>query len=49
MEKTDPTMYAQSACMLKLKLAQYHEVAAFIQFGSNLEAATQYLLNRGDG
>ncbi len=32
---------------LKLELAQYHEVAAFAQFGSDLDVATQYLLNRG--
>jgi F-type H+-transporting ATPase subunit alpha len=32
---------------LKLKLAQYREVAAFAQFGSDLDAATQSLLNRG--
>jgi len=32
---------------LKLELAQYHEVAAFAQFGSDLDAVTQYLLNRG--
>ncbi|XBH92089.1 hypothetical protein VPH35_083300 [Triticum aestivum] len=31
----------------KLELAQYHEVAAFAQFGSDLDAATQALLNRG--
>uniref|UniRef100_M8C086 ATP synthase subunit alpha, mitochondrial n=1 Tax=Aegilops tauschii TaxID=37682 RepID=M8C086_AEGTA len=31
----------------KLALAQYHEVAAFAQFGSDLDAATQALLNRG--
>ncbi|CAF1826986.1 unnamed protein product [Brassica napus] len=31
----------------KLELAQYREVAAFAQFGSNLDAATQALLNRG--
>jgi F-type H+-transporting ATPase subunit alpha len=28
-------------------LAQYREVVAFAQFGSNLDAATQALLNRG--
>jgi F-type H+-transporting ATPase subunit alpha len=28
-------------------LAQYREVAAFAQFGSDLDVATQYLLNRG--
>ena len=37
----------QVAATLKLELAQYREVAAFAQFGSDLDAATQYLLNRG--
>ncbi|MFP4568419.1 F0F1 ATP synthase subunit alpha [Rhodosalinus sp.] len=32
---------------LKLELAQYREMAAFAQFGSDLDAATQRLLNRG--
>jgi F0F1-type ATP synthase alpha subunit len=32
---------------LKLELAQYREVAAFAQFGSDLDVATQQLLNRG--
>lgn len=32
---------------MKLELAQYREVAAFAQFGSDLDAATQRLLNRG--
>lgn len=32
---------------LKLELAQYREVAAFAQFGSDLDPATQRLLNRG--
>jgi len=32
---------------LKLDLAQYREVAAFAQFGSDLDAATQKQLNRG--
>jgi len=32
---------------LKLELAQYREVAAFAQFGSDLDPATQFLLNRG--
>ena len=32
---------------MKLELAQYREVAAFAQFGSDLDAATQSLLNRG--
>jgi len=37
----------QVAGTLKLELAQYREVAAFAQFGSDLDASTQYLLNRG--
>ena len=37
----------QVAGTLKLELAQYREVEAFAQFGSDLDAATQYLLNRG--
>jgi F-type H+-transporting ATPase subunit alpha len=37
----------QVAGTLKLDLAQYREVAAFAQFGSDLDAATQHLLNRG--
>jgi len=37
----------QVAGTLKLELAQYREVAAFAQFGSDLDAATQALLNRG--
>jgi len=37
----------QVAGTLKLELAQYREVAAFAQFGSDLDAATQNLLNRG--
>ncbi len=32
---------------VKLELAQYREMAAFAQFGSDLDAATQALLNRG--
>ena len=32
---------------LKLELAQYREMAAFAQFGSDLDASTQRLLNRG--
>lgn len=32
---------------LKLYLAQYREVAAFAQFGSDLDASTRYLLARG--
>jgi F-type H+-transporting ATPase subunit alpha len=44
---------AQTAAMksvagsIKLELAQYREMAAFAQFGSDLDAATQRLLNRG--
>merc|ERR1719208_686423 len=37
----------QVAVKMKLELAQYREVAAFAQFGSDLDAATQSLLNRG--
>jgi len=33
---------------VKLELAQYREMAAFAQFGSDLDAATQRLLNRGE-
>ncbi|MBT3465760.1 MAG: F0F1 ATP synthase subunit alpha [Ascidiaceihabitans sp.] len=32
---------------VKLSLAQYREMAAFAQFGSDLDAATQQMLNRG--
>jgi len=32
---------------IKLELAQYREMAAFAQFGSDLDASTQILLNRG--
>jgi len=32
---------------IKLELAQYREMAAFAQFGSDLDAITQKLLNRG--
>ena len=32
---------------MKLELAQYREVAAFAQFGSDLDQATQNLLRRG--
>jgi len=38
----------QVAGSMKLELAQYREVAAFAQFGSDLDAATQSLLNRGE-
>merc|ERR1711881_656709 len=37
----------QVAGTMKLDLAQYREVAAFAQFGSDMDAATQGLLNRG--
>ncbi|MCI0613287.1 F0F1 ATP synthase subunit alpha, partial [bacterium] len=37
----------QSAGMLRLELAQYRELAAFSQFGSDLDAATQKQLARG--
>ena len=38
----------QVAGSLKLELAQYREVAAFAQFGSDLDVATQQQLNRGE-
>jgi len=38
----------QVAGSMKLELAQYREVAAFAQFGSDLDAATQQQLNRGE-
>jgi F-type H+-transporting ATPase subunit alpha len=37
----------QVAGTLKLELAQYRELAAFSQFGSDLDKATQNQLNRG--
>jgi F-type H+-transporting ATPase subunit alpha len=37
----------QVAGSLKLELAQYRELAAFAQFGSDLDKATQNQLNRG--
>jgi F-type H+-transporting ATPase subunit alpha len=37
----------QVAGTLRLDLAQYRELAAFAQFGSDLDATTQRLLNRG--
>lgn len=40
-------VFVQVAGSMKLELAQYREVAAFAQFGSDLDAATQQLLNRG--
>lgn len=38
----------QVAGSIKLELAQYREMAAFAQFGSDLDAATQKLLGRGE-
>merc|ERR1711890_33389 len=38
----------QVAGSLKLFLAQYREVAAFAQFGSDLDAATKQTFNRGE-
>jgi F-type H+-transporting ATPase subunit alpha len=38
---------ASVAGPVKLSLAQYREMAAFAQFGSDLDAATQRLLARG--
>jgi proton translocating ATP synthase F1 alpha subunit len=38
----------QVAGSMKLELAQYREVAAFAQFGSDLDASTQQQLNRGE-
>ena len=37
----------QVAGSIKLELAQYREMEAFAQFGSDLDVATQQLLNRG--
>merc|ERR1712071_355792 len=37
----------QVAGSMKLELAQYREVAAFAQFGSDLDASTQQQLSRG--
>ena len=41
------TAMKQVAGSIKLELAQYREMAAFAQFGSDLDAATQKLLERG--
>ncbi|NOX83590.1 MAG: F0F1 ATP synthase subunit alpha [Alphaproteobacteria bacterium] len=38
----------QVAGKIKGELAQYRELAAFSQFGSDLDASTQAILNRGD-
>ena len=40
-------IYKSVAGSLKLYLAQYRELAAFAQFGSDLDASTRYTLNRG--
>ena len=40
-------IYKAVAGSLKLYLAQYRELAAFAQFGSDLDASTRYTLNRG--
>ena len=37
----------KGAGSIKLELAQYREMAAFAQFGSDLDVSTQKLLNRG--
>jgi F-type H+-transporting ATPase subunit alpha len=38
----------QVAGSLRLNLAQYREMAAFAQFGSDLDASTQQMLSRGE-
>jgi len=43
-----PKAMKQIAATMKLELAQYREVAAFAQFGSDLDAATQALLRWGE-
>ena len=40
-------MARQVAGSMKLELAQFRELAAFAQFGSDLDKATQAQLNRG--
>lgn len=40
-------LYKSVSGSLKLSLAQYRELAAFAQFGSDLDAATRATLNRG--
>merc|ERR1712168_1459104 len=47
LERAAKVSDAMGAGSMKLELAQYREVAAFAQFGSDLDAATQQLLNRG--
>jgi F-type H+-transporting ATPase subunit alpha len=44
---SDSKIMKKFAGSLKLYLAQYREVAAFAQFGSDLDAATRFLLSRG--
>ncbi|MEO6458244.1 MAG: F0F1 ATP synthase subunit alpha [Chloroflexia bacterium] len=39
--------YRQVACRLKLDMAQFRELAAFAQFGSDLDKATKAQLDRG--
>ncbi|MDH4157677.1 MAG: F0F1 ATP synthase subunit alpha [candidate division Zixibacteria bacterium] len=46
--KAQLKMMRQVAGSLKLDLAQYRELAAFTQFGSDLDEATQKQLNRGE-
>jgi hypothetical protein len=43
----DRKIMKKFAGSLKLYLAQYREVAAFAQFGSDLDASTRFLLSRG--
>ncbi|GJW36412.1 ATP1 protein [Tanacetum coccineum] len=43
----DKSVRKQSSFIFKLELEQYREVAALAQFGSDLDAAIQALLNRG--
>lgn len=47
LSRVNINLCAQVAGTMKLELAQYREVAAFAQFGSDLDAATQQLLSRG--
>jgi F-type H+-transporting ATPase subunit alpha len=45
--KAQSKAMTQVSGRMKLELAQYREMAAFAQFGSDLDQATQRLLNRG--
>ncbi|GAA5982207.1 hypothetical protein JCM10908_004785 [Rhodotorula pacifica] len=49
LQKQTPPLQVMKAVAgsLKLYLAQYRDVAAFAQFGSDLDASTRFLLNRG--